>query len=151
MNLTVQPCHCSWLSLKPSWLSKQPTGVAPSRWRCPKTCQCSKAKKPQSAHGFRLIGNHAHGQQLSNLEVYLSGEDWQRGVSVCSPYTSTSGTATEELFLCYHPIEPRNTSSTRHRFLGGRQECRLLHGDTGDLGEGGKRVPACFPHLWRGL
>lgn len=81
-----------------------------------------QSKKPQSAHGFRLIGNHAHGQQLSNLQVYLSGEDWQRGVSVCSPYTSTSGTATEELFLCYHPIEHRNTSSTRHRFLGGRQE-----------------------------
>lgn len=67
-----------------------------------------QSRKSQSALGFRLIGNHAHGQQLSNLQVYLSGEDWQRGVSVHSPYTPISGRATEELFLCYHPIEPRN-------------------------------------------
>lgn len=66
--------------------------------------------------------------------ISLSGEDWQRGVSVCSLYTNSCSDSQLRncCFLCYHPIESINTSSTEPPSqaikecallcLGGRQE-----------------------------
>lgn len=66
MNLIVQLCPSSPLSLKPLWLSKQPILflVAPSSWRCVKTCQCLKGGRSTSAPRFRLIGSQTLWQWL---------------------------------------------------------------------------------------
>ena len=84
MNLTVQPCPSSWLSLKPLWLSNQPTLflVSLSSWGCAKTCQCHKGEYISCYLDSSWLEARPWGSSFWSMHIYLSGEDWEVGFSV---------------------------------------------------------------------
>lgn len=69
-----------------------------------------------SAPRFKVSGIQALRKQLLKYaNTMLSRKNWEMSISSVSSSLSPGVITSEEPFLCYHPIEPMNTSPTSHQ------------------------------------